>query len=68
MPLSIHALLGEAGLFTLGQFCDWRQDHELHEIAGIGPAKVTKIEDALEIYWAGRDDARATADAEEIEP
>lgn len=63
---SIYTTCEEAGLFTIGQLCDWRKDHELIELAGIGAAKVTKIEDALETYWSARDLA-APAPAEEPE-
>jgi predicted flap endonuclease-1-like 5' DNA nuclease len=49
---SVFDLMEEAGLFTIGQLCDWRKSHELIELRGIGAAKVTKIEDALELFWA----------------
>lgn len=51
LPPSVLTALTEAGLQTVGQFADFTSQHPLTDVAGIGPAKAEKVEQAFEEYW-----------------
>lgn len=51
LPEGIRASLREADLTTMGQLADFTEDNPLTDLAGIGPTKAEKIEQALEAFW-----------------
>ena len=59
---------------TLGDLADWTSKYQLTDINGIGPAKATQIDEALDKFWEsrqpedeGEEDAEDEAGEEEVE-
>lgn len=64
---------------TLGDLADWTSKHQLTDINGIGPAKATQIDEAMDRFWEtyrpngetpedeGEEDAEDDAGEEEVE-
>lgn len=40
---------------TLGDLADWTSKYQLTDIMGIGPAKATQIDEALDKFWESRE-------------
>lgn len=54
LPAAIHQSMADAQLRTMGQLAEFTVRNRLTDIPGIGEVKASKIEDALEKFWAAQ--------------